>query len=329
MVKLHKSFETENNLTEIIDAILHLEDQKLENNLEVIATNRKIATLVDVTEFETEGFALTQYCNKTGQPVKEMTVQELQILCNIHGKPRAKDIISAQELHCIHPAWLYTDNNALDALAKNDPRGFAVYVTDRILFAFNHNYRKQGKWSEANQQAKLHHHAQLIEAYAATEHVPEHKLVTLNEMATRYLAFVNSAYAIGVVNFTFDSYADAISNYNRFIAEIRDAIIAALKEAQRRGKLKKTVTIDDIIQLRSLYRGNTAFVRRGRMQQISDTEMLELQLAPFLTDLEAKSPRYFKGHEPDEIKNAGKRNLAPVQQTQKGTKFKLFVKSKD
>ena len=118
---------------EIIDAVTHISDEAIQAKLQARIETPYLQSIIDAIEFEQDDIELTYYCNKTGQPCGNMSMDEFAELIKIHGKEHAKTLMSMRATMQYSVKWIKTDPEALDKLSEIDPWGYFVYAASSML----------------------------------------------------------------------------------------------------------------------------------------------------------------------------------------------------
>lgn len=118
---------------------------------DIVEMSAELNTLVNEPELGIEISGLDLFCQKTGHKIGTRNENSIFALVKICGKDVAGNLYNATTLN-VHPAWIDTDEESLDALINSDPIGYACYCFSLITSQFYQTKKnespKLGAWAE-------------------------------------------------------------------------------------------------------------------------------------------------------------------------------------
>lgn len=271
----------QSNIEDIIAAVSSIEDEAVFARLEIIKSNERFAASLEVSNDAELKSLCNIRCSKSGAPLQNLSIDEVATLLDINGKSRVVYMLKQRAITAVANKWLFTDEQALDALTEHDPRGYFVYAASRILRCFHGGFnQKVNQFQPDDTDAHYSFICDKSKLWDALETVPMKTIVQGNEIMRRYLSFINTAYAMGTVTFTRKSLATI--NPSEFVTEVQASIAAIIWFEFGKGRIKSTVTYADVVDLKLTYHGHSNFRGQRNLRNLSDTDLIVKQLSDFM-----------------------------------------------
>lgn len=275
------------SLTEIMEKMASVDETEIDRTAFRYENSQELTTMIEASEIPDANARFTITCCKSGCFIRAIGIEEFSILENIHGSEKAIEII---ELRCTtHVAahWLQTDGKTLEKLAQHDPYGYYIYAIDKVLRGAQDIFINYNKIDNVTQKMALEYkwHRQKALARKEIEEQPVEKVIKANELMRRYLSIIQTEYARNVVTFDTTNIIE-ISEHRllTFINNIQDNIRAVLQWAWKRNRIRRDLTIDDIIKLRNIFKGHSNFAIQRKQSNIPNYERIIDELTPFFDD---------------------------------------------
>lgn len=274
-------------IEDILDQLTIVHSQAVEDKLKKFEFLNNINEILDAKEI-VDNLGDTIYCEKSGQIIKQFSLQEINQIIQACGKERATEALANALRPQVCPHWLYTDPIALDKLSTIDPIGYFVYAASRVLIgaAFSPEMSTITKNIIRIKEAQIKYQIR-----CQVEKLPIEKVIETNELMRQYLTITKSTNVIRFLGFegfairesNVDPYAIAsnLQTLKTFQRNLRRTLHNIIRYEQKKGNLKRHVTYDEIINLKLRYEGHANFAGQKKLKQLSQTEHYEMLLHNF------------------------------------------------
>jgi hypothetical protein len=270
------------SLDEITDKIADVAEIDVSLAEERYSAAQEFLTMVKAASIPEGNERFTITCAKSGAFIRNVTLEEFAILEKIHGSNHAIELL---ELRCnthISGHWLQTDGATLEKLSEHDPFGYFIYAADKVLRATQDIFINYHQIKDTPQQMALEYkwHRKKHIAWKAIQKQPIAKVIKANELMRRYLSIVDTAYARHIVKFETNNIIDiAEFQLPNFINDLQSNLRAILQWAWKNNRIRRDLTIDDIIKLKNIFKGHSNFAQQRRVanQPILERILDELQ----------------------------------------------------
>lgn len=271
------------SLDEITDKIADVAEIDVSIAEERYSLAQEFLTMVKAAAVPEGSERFTITCAKSGAFIRGVTLEEFAILEKIHGSNRAIELL---ELRCnthIATHWLQTDGATLEKLAEHDPFGYFIYAIDKVLRATQDIFINYAQIKDTPQQMAIEYrwHRKKHLAWKAIQKQPIAKVIKANELMRRYLSIIDTSRARHIVRFETNNIIDiAEFQLPNFINDLQSNLRAVLQWAWKNNRIRRDLTIDDVIKLKNIFKGHSNFAQQRRVQNQPILERILDELQP-------------------------------------------------
>ena len=302
---------------EIIDAVTHISDEAIQAKLQARMETPDLQSIIDGIEFEQDDIELTSYCNKTGQPCGNMSMDEFAELIKIHGKDHAKNLMSMRATMQYSVKWIKTDPEALDKLSEIDPWGYFVYAASNMLLLVQtipsaNNQMYISIQNDLRDKYKMDILQIKIKLYKHIKDKPIELIIQANELMRQYLAFCKTANAMKILvwhNPNLNQVAFSVDNLRVLISDIKNNIKNVLQHEYDNKRIKANLTYENIVRMQIKYEGHSNFRGQSRAKELTQTEQILIQLKDFMPDIKPAKMEVMVGKRGDRFKDTPKKGI--------------------
>ena len=281
-----QQFRIKEHLAEVVDLLSTMDDDAVTGQLIRIDELARFNTMVQLAELQNElGDAISIYCSKTGQFIRQWEDQTLIKMSQIHGNEKTSYLLKRISNNHVATHWIYTDGNALEQLALNDPCGYFVYSASLILAPFQKSLENVFDNHQLNPEFLNNKRT----CYNHISNAPLELVIQANEMLRRYLSLAQSLKVVRLIAFTkveLNEIAIDESTLTKFIAETKQTIINILNQAAKEGKIKPELSYSDVVQLNLAYGGHSNFRQQRKPKAYTDLERVMNDLDEFMPEVQ-------------------------------------------
>lgn len=287
------------NLSEIISQIINIDNKAVEDKLLQTQETNKLITSLDI-EKVLDKIYRNVYCTKTGQPISYWSDDYIIDLIKTIGVSRTIQTIQIKSLNQVAAHWLFTDDNALENLADNDPVGYFVYAANAILVPFDPVIQLIGTEREAEARQQLYEDK--ITAFRQMTNIPMVTIIRINELMRRYLSITKSQAAYNhnaLVEKDITIITNSLSYIEEFEQGLQNTLANLIRFEFKRGRLKSNLTYADVCDLKLHYQGYSNFRNQRRLKSMTEVEHIAFLMRDFLPDKTPLQVQFTAGVEKD------------------------------
>lgn len=279
-------------LSEIVEQFTCVDDKTINHTQFEYHKNIDFLSSAIVADSYADKGIFTISCCKSGALIREISHAEFSMLERIHGKEKAEAILQYKATQNCSAHWLQTDSKSLEKLAEYDPHGYFIHAASLVLKHKQEIYKNYHKLDDIYKKAAIDYAWQLQKhkAWKKLQKAPIEKIIKANELMRRYLAIVYDAKANALVTFDTVNLED-ITTYGlpNFINNMQENLRTILEWAWKKNRIRRDLTIDDIIKLRKIFIGYTQFAGQRKVSTQPSYERLIEELTPFFSTPEIKN----------------------------------------
>ncbi len=287
-VSRETTLNTRENISEVISLLVNIDTKAIEDKLLLSLETDQLTNFVEIEDIK-EKIDPVVSCSKTGQQVDYWTDGKIGQLLQTIGKEQTIKIIKLKSANQVANHWLFTDHMALTKLSETDPVGYFVFAINAVLREMQYHATAlsiKNSWNKDEAKDELHKLLQI--AYNQANKIPLIVIIRVNELMRRYLSITQTRAAQKHLAFKetrIEYVTCSVSHIEEFEQGLQTTIANLIRFEVTRGKLKRNLSYQDVLDLKLSYKGFSNFRLQKKLKGMTEIEHTMYLLRDFMTDM--------------------------------------------